>query len=335
MQIKVHDLGSKLAGTLAPCYLVSGDEPLLVQEACDLILAAASGAGFDERTLIHADTGYRWNDLLQDAASMSLFASQRVLDLRVAGNKFDREASEVLRAFADAPPADTVLLIRSARLEGRQRQSAWYKALDKIGVLVPIYAVSPAEMPRWLRARLQQANLRLEPEALRYLSERLEGNLLAAVQEIAKLSLLELSSPITLEALLDATEDAASYGVFDLIDAMLAGESARVVRSLSSLQAEGIAVFPILGALGAQLRNLRSGNPGFGPRQQLIAQFRRRQRSLDLDAAIAELGLLDAQGKGALMGDVWQSLECLLLNLCGANLPTVETHRRLLQRSYG
>ena len=318
MQVKSWDLESRLAGQLAPVYLVSGDEPLLVQEACDAIIAAATAAGYSERSLIHADAGYRWNDLLQDASSMSLFASQRLLDVRVAGNKFDREASEVLRAFVADPPADTLLLLRAARLEGRQRQSAWYKALDRIGVMVPVYEVTPAEMPRWLSGRLRQAGLQLDKEALAYLAQRVEGNLLAAVQEVQKLVLLELPAPISLQSLMAATEDAASYGVFDLVDAMLAGERQRIVRSVASLKAEGVAVFPILGALGAQLRRLDAGQPGFGPKQDLVARFRRRRAGRDLKPAIAELALLDAQGKGALLGDVWQSLERMLLNLAAS-----------------
>lgn len=336
MQIKLWDLESRLAtGSLAPIYFISGDEPLLLQEACDQVIAAATAAGYDERSVIHADSGYRWADLTADASSMSLFASLRLLDVRVAGNKFDREASEVLREYVAQPPADTLLLIRATRLEGRQRQSAWYKALDKAGVMVPVYEVPPAEMPRWLANRLRVAGLQLQPEALAYLAERVEGNLLAAVQEVAKLALLDLPAPITLEALMGATEDAASYGVFDLIDAMLAGEQARVVRSIASLRAEGVAVFSVLGALGAQLRRLQDGDRGYGPKQDLIAQFRRRQRGRDLSTAIAELALLDAQGKGGLLGDVWQSLERLLLNLAGAPLPGLSDHQRLLRRTYG
>ena len=335
MQVKAWDLKSRLAGKLAPVYLVSGDEPLLVQEACDLIIAACHGAGYVERSVVHVESGYRWADLLADASAMSLFSSQRLLDLRIVGNKFDREASEVLREYVTEPPADTVLLIRSTRLDGRQRKSAWYKALDKIGVMVPIYEVTPAEMPRWLSSRLRDAGLQLQDDAVRYLAERVEGNLLAAVQEVQKLALLDLPAPISLESLMDATEDASSYGVFDLMDAMLAGEQARLVRGIASLQAEGVAVFPVLGALGAQLRRLENGDPGFGPKQDLVARFRKRQRGQDLSRAIAELALLDAQGKGGLLGDVWQSLERLLLNLAGASLPALSDHQHLLRRTFG
>ncbi|MFK7914031.1 MAG: hypothetical protein AB8B93_08960, partial [Pseudomonadales bacterium] len=165
--------------------------------------------------------------------------------------------------------------------------------------------------------------------------ERVEGNLLAAVQEVQKLKLLDLPAPITLESLMDATEDASNYGVFDVIDAMLAGEQQRLVRGIASLQAEGIAVFPLLGALGAQLRSLDRGDSGWGGKQDLVARFRRRQRGLDLKPAIAELALLDAQGKGGLLGDVWQSLERLMLNLSGATLPVLSDHERLLRRTYG
>ena len=331
-QIKAADLTAVLKRKLMPCYLISGDEPLLVQEACDEVLAAARAAGFSERSIIYAEGSYRWDDLLHDVASMSLFSSRRVLDVRVSGNKFDREASEVLRQYAQQPPEDVLLLLRSSRLESTQRQSAWYKALEKIGVLVPIYVISPAEMPGWLRSRLRQANLKLDTDALQHFTERVEGNLLAATQEIQKLCLLDLPEPISLEALLRVSEDASSYQVFDLIDAMLGGERARVVRGLASLQAEGAAVFPVLGALAGQLRSVQAGNPGYGPRQSLIAQFRRRNAGLDISLVIAELALLDAQAKGQLLGDAWQSLERLLLNLTGTQLPTLEAQQRALQR---
>ncbi|MFK7914424.1 MAG: DNA polymerase III subunit delta, partial [Pseudomonadales bacterium] len=216
MQVKEWDLQSKLAtGKLAPVYFIGGDEALLVQEACDHVIAAATAAGYLERTVIHVDASYRWTDLLADASSMSLFSSQRLLDVRVAGGKIDRDASEVLREYCAQPPEDTVLLIRSAR-DSKHRKSAWYKAIDKLGVTVTIYEIGPAGMPKWLQGRVRDAGLQLRDDALQYLSERVEGNLLAAVQEVQKLKLLDLPAPITLESLMDATEDASNYGVFDV-----------------------------------------------------------------------------------------------------------------------
>ena len=166
MQAKLADLTRHLRSGLAPAYLVSGDETLLVQEACDAVLAAAREQGYTERSILHAEAGFNWNDVLQDASSLSLFADRRVVDVRVPGGTFDRDASEALRTSAAHPPADTLLLVRTVRLDPRQRQSAWFKALDTLGVVVLVWPIGPAELPRWLEGRLRAAELRLDRAAL-------------------------------------------------------------------------------------------------------------------------------------------------------------------------
>lgn len=335
MQVKQHDLSGSLQRGLQPIYLVNTDDPLLQEEACDAILAAARAQQYDERTVMHVDPSFDWSALQQDTAALSLFASRRVFDVRNPGGKFDKEASAVLRSYiADLPP-DTLLLIRSARLDGRQRQSAWFKALDAAGVIVTIYDLSPQEMPRWLRGRLKQAGLSLSNEALAYLSEKVEGNLLAARQHIDKLKLQDLAEPISLEDLMACIEDASSYGAFDLANAVLGGEQARVVRALRSLQDEGLSVFPVLGAVGASLRNVLGGRARYGPLADLAKAFQRRQSREAIAEAIGQLALIDAQGKGQLLGSEWESLERLLLNLAGdgrAPLPTLDDYRSLLSR---
>jgi DNA polymerase-3 subunit delta len=335
MQLKQHDLTGALQRGLQPIYLVNTDDPLLQEETCDAILAAARAQQYDERTVMHVDPSFDWSTLQQDASALSLFASRRIFDLRNPGGKFDKEASAVLRSYtADLPP-DTLLLIRSARLDGRQRQSAWFKALDAAGVIVTIYDVAPQEMPRWLRGRLKQAGLALSNEALAYLSEKVEGNLLAARQHIDKLKLQNLAEPVSLEDLMACIEDASSYGAFDLANAVLGGEQARVVRALRSLQDEGLSVFPVLGAVGASLRNVLAGRTRFGPLADLARNFQRRQSRDAIALAIGQLALIDAQGKGQLLGNEWESLERLLLNLAGdgrSPLPTLDDFRPLLTR---
>ncbi len=317
MQVKLADLEARLAAGLAPAYLVCGDEMLLVQEACDAIIAAAQIQGFSERSVHHVETGFRWNDIVQDAASMSLFAERRIIDVRVVSNKFDRAASETLRSYADAPMDDTLLLIRAGRLDAKQRSTAWFKALDKLGVVVLVWPVSASELPRWLAARLRVAGLQLAPDALNYLSQHVEGNLLAAVQEIEKLKLAGLEQPISTEALMQIMEDSAHYDAFELIDAVFAGDAARVSRVLQILRQEGVALFAVLGALTSQLRRL----PGGGmptQRQRLVDGFLRRLGSVRvIDRVLAQCALVDAQGKGQLLGDAWISLENLCLRLAG------------------
>ncbi len=318
MQVRPAELAAALEATLAPLYLIAGDDALLVQEACDAVLDAARARGFTERSVIHADGGFSWNDVVQDAASMSLFAARRIIDVRVPGARFDREASEVLRGYAGRPAEDTVLLIRSGRLESKQRSTAWFKALDGAGVVVQVWPLELRELPRWLAGRLDRAGLRLAPDALSLLAERVEGNLLAAVQEIEKLRLAGLGSPVSAEALAGVLDDSARYSTFELIDATLSGDAVRVSRMLGTLRQEGVALFAILGALTSQLRRIADGGYLPPPRKRLVGGFLSRIGSIEaMPRVLAECALVDAQGKGQIPGDAWLSLEEVLLRLAG------------------
>ncbi len=318
MPLRAADLPGALKRGLAPVYLVAGDDALLVQEACDAVMRAARAEGFEERSVLHADGSFSWNDVMQDASSMSLFAARRIIDVRLPGNRFDKEASEMLRRYADAPPADTLLLIRAARLEGRQKSAAWFKALDRVGAIVQVWPLSFQELPRWLSGRLKSAGLTLSPEALNLFAERVEGNLLAAVQEIEKLRLAGLDSPVSAEDLTAVLEDSARYDTFELIDAVLAGDAPRVSRMLATLRQEGVALFAILGALTNQLRRIAGNEFLPAPRKRLVGELLRRIGSTSvIPRILAECALVDAQGKGQIAGDPWLSLEEILLRMAG------------------
>jgi DNA polymerase III subunit delta len=317
MQVKAEDLSTQLGSRLLPVYLISGDETLLVEEACDAVIKAARAEGFTERSVHYVESGFHWHNLTNDAASMSLFAERKILDVRIPVKKFDREGSEALREWAKAVDAqveiDNILLLRTGRLDPRQRSSAWFKALDKAGSITLIWPMSPAQLPRWLKTRASRAEVTMQGDALQYLADRVEGNLLAAAQEIDKLALLDLPQPVTLETLVATLEDTSRYNSFDLLDAVMASQPQKVVKILSNLRAEGVALFAILGALTSQLR--RMGNSkGLPPaRQRLMQQF--AQRIKDPGIVLAECAVIDQQGKGQLMGDAWISLENLLLRL--------------------
>lgn len=318
MPLRAADLPGALKRGLAPVYLVAGDDALLVQEACDAVVRAARAEGYEERSVLHADGSFSWNDVMQDASSMSLFAARRIIDVRLPGNKFDKEASEVLRRYADAPPADTLLLIRAARLEGKQKSTAWFKALDRVGAIVQVWPLSFQELPRWLSGRLKSAGLTLSPEALNLFAERVEGNLLAAVQEIEKLRLAGLDSPVSAEDLTAVLEDSARYDTFELIDAVFAGDAPRVSRMLATLRQEGVALFAILGALTNQLRRIAGNEFLPAPRKRLVGELLRRIGSTSaIPRILAECALVDAQGKGQIAGDPWLSLEEILLRMAG------------------
>ncbi len=316
MQVRAEEFASHIAGPLAPVYLISGDETLLVEECCDQLIQAARQQGYTERSIHHVETGFRWHNLHHDAASLSLFAERKLLDVRVPVKKFDREASEALREWTASAAAqgDVILLLRTARLDPRQRSSAWFKALDQAGVVTLVWPVSPGQLPRWLKTRSQGLGITLAPDALTYLAERVEGNLLAAAQELDKLALLDLPEPITLEALVAALEDASRYNTFDLLDAVMVADAAQTAKIIASVREEGVSPFSVLYALASQLR--RTSTRGLPrDRQRALEAFMRRIK--DPGAVLAECAVIDQQGKGQLPGDAWLSLENLLLRLAG------------------
>ena len=330
MQVRAEDLGARLRHGLAPIYLVSGDETLLVEEACDAILGVARSQGYGERRVMHVEAGFDWSELATEAASQSLFAERRVIDLRPPANKFDRKASDSLRSYAAALPEDVLVLIRTGALDRRQRSSAWFKALDKAGTVVLIWPVGVRELPRWLGRRLRDAGLNLDRDAFAYLRERVEGNLLAAVQEIELLKLLELPQPIDAAAIAAAVEDASRYDPFELVDAALAGDAARVRHMLRTLREEGVAVVAVVATLASQLRRIDAGTWLPAHRKSLAAGFKRRVGALG--ALLAELAVIDQQVKGVVFGDPWLSLERTLLRRCQMRLAPLEKEWRHLQR---
>ena len=311
-------------------YLIAGDETLLVEEACDLVLAAALRQGFAERNVLYVEPGFKWHDLLQEAASLSLFTDKKVLDLRVPANKFDKQASATLREYLASASPDNLLLIRTGRLQSRQRSSAWFKALDAAGAVVLVWPIGHRELPGWLARRSRAAELDLTREALVWLAERVEGNLLAAAQEIDKLKLADLEQPIDAKSLATAVADASHYDSFELIDAVFGGDARRVRRVLATLREEGVSLFALLGAFSSQLRGLDRGQWMPPHRKRLVPGFLRRAGSSQ--RVLAQLALVDQQGKGELLGDAWLSLERLLLRLCEVRLPSLETEMRLFRR---
>lgn len=337
MQMRDNQLGRHLeSGDFKPVYLVAGDEQLLVDEACDAIIAAAKGRGFDERTVFEAAPRADWRELFAKAANLSLFASKRLLDVRLSARGADRAGSDALRRYLESPLDDTLLLCRAVGMEWRQRNSAWYKAIDKAGVVLATRPVSSQDLPRWLEGRCRAAGVELESDAIDALAERVEGNLLAAKQEIDKLKLLDAKGPISARDVADAVGDSAHFGTFEMIDAALAGQAARTRRMARTLQEEGAAVFMILGALTNNLRRLRELSAGGRPRLprsrvQIAGQAARRLGASGIDVLLQECALLDLQAKGMLRGDAWHSLERILLALAGRSQPSLADEAEALR----
>nr|WP_240954091.1 DNA polymerase III subunit delta [Solimonas marina] len=240
---------------MAPLYLVAGEEPLLMQEALDAIRAAARRAGFTEREVFDVERGFSWQRVVESCAALSLFASQRIVEVRIATSP-DDEGRKTLVALAAQLQPDTLLIISCGGLDKRQRESAWFRALDSAGASLYAWPIKSEEFVPWLTARLKSAGVQADADAIKLLAERTEGNLLAAAQDIEKLKLLFPGERVTVEALEQAVADSARFEAFDLNDRLLDGDAQGAVRSLQRLREEGLAPLEILGALTWCLRSL-------------------------------------------------------------------------------
>lgn len=338
MKLRPEQLERHLREPLRPVYVLSGDEPLLLQESADAIRQAAVAQGYSERERHSIERGFDWNALLAGSNSLSLFAERKLLELRFSG-KPDAGAAEALIELAGRPPEDTILLILVPKLDGAAQKSKWLTALDDAGVSITLFPVDAAGFPAWLQARAQHIGLRLQPDALQLLAERTEGNLLAAGQTLEKLRLLASGDNIDIDAVAEMVSDSARYSVFDLADAVLLGDAPRVARLMLGLEAEGQAESVVLWALQKDLRALtlaaeqmqsqgqRSPSPqllgqlGFWAKRQGPAQQALRRLSLiRLQRLSSGLVEVDKAIKGQSAERAWDALLRLGMAMAGRPL---------------
>ncbi|MCK7598250.1 DNA polymerase III subunit delta [Microbulbifer sp. CAU 1566] len=328
-RINPRQLPQSLRQGLAPIYVVTGDEPLLVQECCDSIRDTARHHGFIERDLLHGEANFDWGLLLSAAGSLSLFADKKIIELRLPGGKPGDKGSKALQEFADMANEETLLLLVLPKLDRAQLNSKWVKALDAKGVLIQIWPVDAAEMPRWIHQRLRAAGLDAEPEAIQILAERVEGNLLAASQEIEKLKLLAQDNVISADTMNNAVASSARYDVFGLIDKALAADAAGAVKTLQGLRAEGVEAPVVLWAIAREIRTLLEtqqkldeGQPlnrlvRIQKRQPLIQAACQRLHPRQLENFLLRARAVDNAIKGGKEMDPWAGLLELTLNLSG------------------
>lgn len=334
MELKPDRVERQLAGeALRPVYLVAGAEPLLVQEAADAIRARAREEGYGEREVFDVDASFNWNTLTQGIASLSLFSTRRLFDLRLPTGKPGKDGSEALREYCENPPPDTVLLI-TAQEWSKSHAGKWSEAIARAGHLVVVYPLKSHELGDWLQRRLRSRGLLATPDAVRRLADRVEGNLLAAAQEVDKLALLvdgatgPKSEAIDVDQMERLVADSSRFDVFKLIDTALAGDPVRAVRMLAGLRAEGEQVpglMPMVArevlALCSLARAAESGNVMSAMREARVwdskqAMYRRaieRHPRERWEAFAAECGRIDRVSKGRGDGDAWNLLERLLV----------------------
>ena len=333
MKLKPEQLQQKLSQGRAPVYLITGDEPLIVEESCDAIRSSLRQQGFNEREVLHVEGGFKWEYLLECANALSLFAEQRLIEIRLGSQKINKAASDILQEYIRHAPAENCLLIIADKLDGNAKKSAWFKAIDQAGAIVEIWPVELAQLPNWIRQRAAERQLTLDQQAVSLLSDRVEGNLLAAKQELDKLQLLHPGGSLGADEVLSAVSDSSRYDVFGLSDAALSGQTARCLKILQVLRQEGVEPAIILWALSRDIRLLSSVRQGleqgqnydglcqklriWGNRKALVKRSAQRLTNQQLEALIGQCVEVDHIVKGMAHGDSWLVFSDMLLNLTG------------------
>lgn len=339
LQAHLKSLGS--GGAMLPLYVFSGDEPLLMMEAVDQLRHAAKKLGFTEREVLLQERGFDWSALMSAGQTLSLFGDKRWVELRIPTGKPGRDGAETLKQFAaqielqsnlsDGP--DTVVCIVLPRLDGKTKTSAWFAALDDAGMAIQIDSIDRSHLPRWIAGRLKLQNQAVETgaegqRALEFITDQVEGNLIAAHQEILKLGLLYPQGVLTEEQIRSSILKVARYNVFEITEAMLAGDLPRLNRMLDGLKGEGEPLVLILWSVTEELRllsKLKSASDAGEPVQQLLLANRiwgnkerlypaalRRVEPFKLRRAMQVAAGLDRQVKGLtaaeLPADPWDGL---------------------------
>ena len=257
MKLAHAQLAQHLTHTIAPIYLIHGDEPLLVEETVDAICKAAQSAGFTERVSSAVESGADWSkDLYADTHSISLFASKKIILLNLNHLKLNAAGGKILEEYAQKQAKDTLVILQSTKLDSKVEKSNWYKALEKHCVVIPLWPITAEQMPGWIMQRAKKNNLHISRQDAEWLASQMEGHLLAAAQEVEKLSLLQVQGTLNQQTIKDAVTDNARFDVFNLIDGALLGKINRSLHILKNLADEDIEPTLVLWALTRELRTL-------------------------------------------------------------------------------
>lgn len=331
MSLSLPQFDQRLGGdTLPPVILLAGAEPLLVLEAADSVRARARALGFAEREVHDVESGFDWDSLRASFASLSLFSSRRLVEVRLPTGKPGKDGSELLDGFCEDPAPDICLLVTAAQWS-RAHEAAWVKSVEKAGWFVPLWPLKPNEMPGWIGRRLKQRGVDATPDAVAALAERVEGNLLAAAQEVDKLALLRPAGRLDADGMLALVADSARYDVFRLTDTALAGDTTHALRMLASLRGEGEQVPPMLSWIASQVQLLaqfsavaeRGGNVGqamqqarlWDSKQGLFKRALGRGNARQFERLLADCARIDRIAKGRGAGDAWLELERLVVGI--------------------
>ncbi|NQY26896.1 MAG: DNA polymerase III subunit delta [Piscirickettsiaceae bacterium] len=338
MRLKPEQITEHCQQGLLPVYLVFGDEQMLVEECSDVIRQQARQNGANDRQVWHVEGRFNWSELQWQEQTMSLFASQRLLEIRLPSGAPGKEGGEALRKYAANPPPDTTLLIISGKIDARSQKSKWFSELDRIGVTIPVWPVDIAHLPRWILQRMQQRGLRANQAVAALIAERVEGNLFAAGQEIEKLQLLCPAGEVDEQTVLDSVADNARFEAFGLMDSVFAGQTTKIPRMITRLRAEGLDILAVFSAVSWALHRiidmaiqLDQGQrieqvfaaqkpPIWDKNKPMMRQALSRHPASQWQVFLQQMANIDQAAKGSLQTCPWALLEALCMQVAGNRL---------------
>lgn len=331
MRLTQAQLEPHLKQGLQPIYVLVGDEPLAQRECLDAIRVAATSQGFDERTSLIIERSFNWQQIQSFGQSISLFSSRRLLELNIPNGKPGVEGAKALQALATKALPDTTVIVILPTLERDAKNSAWFSALESQAQVITLNEVDAANLPKWIANRLAQQGQHTSIQTLEFLAHQVEGNLLAANQEVQKLSLLYPQGELSDETVREAVLNVSRYDPFQLGEAVLAGDAERTVRILQGLQDEGETAVAVMNPLmwvlrplvrikqaemrGANLTTAMTNARIYGDKQTLVKRALSRLSLRQLDAALQKLADIDKMAKGVMLGDAWLEISRLCFGL--------------------
>lgn len=336
MKVNLGDLNSALSQQMQPIYIVSGDEPLQLNEACDAIRAAAKKQNFNERHVLHVDKSFDWEQFLAVSNSMSLFADRQLIELRMPGGKPGDKGAKVLVEYAENPSPDCIVMIVTGKIEKQAQRSKWFTQLEKNAAFIQVWPIEANQLAGWIQQRARRKGMKLTPVAVQLMVEQVEGNMLAASQELDKLYLLYGNNEIDEHAVAESVADSARYDVFGFVDSALSGDAKRVTRMIRGLRGEGVEPVLLVWALARELRSLipmagavangmrpeqAVAQPAVWPkRKPLVLAALKRHSIAELQHMLQTASKIDRIIKGLSAGNIWDELLQLSLALAGVKL---------------